>query len=85
MKKMILDPRERYMKKKMQEEYEEKLKELKQAHNKKLKEEKQKLKEEKQAHNKKLKEIAKKLKEEKIPIETITKTTGLTEKEIQNP
>ena len=75
---MILDPRERYMKKKMQEEYEEKLKELKQAHNKKLKEEKQ-------AHNKKLKEIAKKLKEEKIPIETITKTTGLTEKEIQNP
>ncbi|MEE1157703.1 MAG: hypothetical protein U0K80_09815, partial [Methanobrevibacter sp.] len=81
--------RERYMKKKMQEEYEEKLKELKQAHNKKLKEEKQahnkKLKEEKQAHNKKLKEIAKKLKEEKIPIETITKTTGLTEKEIQNP
>ena len=46
---MILDPRERYMKKKMQEEYEEKLK------------------------------------EEKIPIETITKTTGLTEKEIQNP
>ena len=78
MKKMILDPRERYMKKKMQEEYEEKLKELKQAHNKKLKEEKQ-------AHNKKLKEIAKKLKEEKIPIETITKTTGLTEKEIQNP
>ena len=93
---MILDPRERYMKKKMQEEYEEKLKEekqrlkeLKQAHNKKLKEEKQahnkKLKEEKQAHNKKLKEIAKKLKEEKIPIETITKTTGLTEKEIQNP
>ena len=64
---MILDPRERYMKKKMQEEYEEKLKELKQA------------------NNKKLKEIAKKLKEEKIPIETITKTTGLTEKEIQNP
>ena len=64
---MILDPRERYMKKKMQEEYEEKLKE------------------EKQANNKKLKEIAKKLKEEKIPIETITKTTGLTEKEIQNP
>ena len=61
---MILDPRERYMKKKMREEYEEKLKE------------------EKQAHNKKLKEIAKKLKEEKIPIETITKTTGLTEKEI---
>ena len=71
---MILDPRERYMKKKMQEEYEEK-----------LKEEKQKLKELKQSNNKKLKEIAKKLKEEKIPIETITKTTGLTEKEIQNP
>ena len=68
---MILDPRERYIKKKMQEEYEEK-----------LKEEKQRLKELKQAHNKKLKEIAKKLKEEKIPIETITKTTGLTEKEI---
>ena len=38
---MILDPRERYMKKKMQEEYEEKLKELKQANNKKLKEQKQ--------------------------------------------
>ena len=71
---MILDPRERYIKKKMQEEYEEK-----------LKEEKQRLKELKQAHNKKLKEIAKKLKEEKIPIETITKTTGLTEKEIHNP
>ena len=40
------------------------------------------LKELKQSNNKKLKEIAKKLKEEKIPIETITKTTGLTEKEI---
>lgn len=52
---MILDPRERCMKKKMQEEYEEK-----------LKEEKQRLKELKQAHKKKLKEIAKKLKEEKI-------------------
>ena len=36
-------------------------------------------------YEEKLKEIAKKLKEEKIPIETITKTTGLTEKEIQNP